>query len=332
MQYTISGWFGEAGGPLPFGIARVTFQGIDMKLTQLRNLTTIAETGGLRRAARRLGLSQPALSRSIRELEVEFGVKLFDRSTGGMELTQLGKNFASRGQAVQRELERAREEVLQYTGINVGEVSIGLSSAAHVALLPKVIIPFRRRFPRVKLHIIESLFPALDAGIRDGSIDFYVGPMATRKLGSHIKVEPLFDNYRVVIGRKDHPLGAVKSLAGLTKAEWVMTSAIAGGDIDLRPIFEERGLPAPTVAVRTQTALSTITVAASSDLITILPQQWLRFARLTGLLAPIDITERLAAPEICIVRRASLPLTPAAQHLSDLFHRAALNQSDAMPA
>lgn len=298
-----------------------------MKLTQLRDLASIAETGGLRRAARRLGLSQPALSRSIRELEDELGVQLFDRSAAGMELTELGKTFALRGQAVQRELERARDEVLQYSGIHVGEVTIGLSSAAHVALLPKVIVPFRKRFPRIKLNIVESLFPALDAGIRDGSIDFYVGPMTTRALGSQIKVDTLFDNYRVVLGRKGHPLGGVGSLTGLTKAEWVMTSAIAGGDIDLRPIFEERGLAAPIVAVRTQTALSTITVAASSDLITILPRQWLGFAQMTGLLAPIDIAEKLVAPEICIVSRATLPLTPAAEHLSDLFHRAAMNQS-----
>ncbi|WP_174296919.1 LysR substrate-binding domain-containing protein [Sphingomonas bacterium] len=299
-----------------------------MKLTQLRDLASIAETGGLRRAARRLGLSQPALSRSIRELEDELGVKLFERSVAGMELTQAGKAFATRGRAVHRDLERAREEVFQYNSINVGEVSIGLSSAAHVALLPRVVVPFRRRFPKVKLHIIESLFPALDAGIRDGSIDFYVGPVTTRKLGSRIKVEPLFDNCRVVIGRKGHPLGHVTSLDGLAGAEWVMTSATAGGDIDLRPIFDERGLPPPVVAVRTQTVLSTITVAASSDLLTILPQQWLSFGRLTGLLAPIDVAERLAAPGICIVGRATLPLTPAAQHLSDLFHRAAMNQSD----
>ena len=300
-----------------------------MKLTQLRDLAAIAETGGLRRAARHLGLSQPALSRNIRELEDELGVKLFERSTGGMELTLRGQEFAVRGRAVQRELERAREEVRQYLGDHVGEVSIGLSSAAHVALLPKAIGPFRRRFPRVKLHIIESLFPALDARIRDGSIDFYAGPMSARTLGSTIKVETLFDNRRVVIGRRGHPLAGAKSLAELTAAEWVMTSAIEGGDVDLRPIFEDRGLPAPTVAVRTQTALSTITVAASSDLITILPQQWLNFAEVTGLLAPIAISERLAAPPICIVSRATLPLTPAAQHLSDLFHRAAMNRPDA---
>ena len=299
-----------------------------MKLTQLRDLAAIAETGGLRRAARRLGLSQPALSRSIRELEDELGVPLFDRSVSGMVLTEAGKAFASRGQAVHRELERAREEAIQHSGVDMGEVSIGLSSAAHVALLPKVITPFRKRFPRVRLHIIESLFPALDAAIRDGSIDFYVGPSPGGRPGSAIRVEALFDNYRVVMGRKNHPLSDTRTLAGLTSAEWVMTSAIAGGDIDLRPIFEQHGLPAPIVAVRTQTALSTITVAASSDLITILPRQWLRFARLTRLLAPIAIAEKLSAPAISIISRATLPLTPAAQHLSDLFHRAAMNQPD----
>ena len=299
-----------------------------MKLTQLRDLAAIAQTGGLRRAARRLGLSQPALSRSLRELEAELGVRLFERSAVGMALTEAGQAFASRGQAVGRELERAREEVLQHTGVNVGEVSVGLSSAAHVALLPKAIVPFRRQFPNVKLHIIESLFPALDAGIRDGSIDFYVGPTPTGKLGGKIKVEALFDNYRVVLGRTGHPLAGARSLRELTQADWVMTSAVAGGDIDLRPIFEVRGLQPPVVAVRTQTALSTITVAASSDLITILPRQWLGFSRRTGLLAPIDIEETLDAPGISIISRATLPLTPAAQHLSDLFHRAAINRSD----
>ena len=303
-----------------------------MKLNQLRDLAAIAETGGVRRAARFLGLTQAALSRSIRQLENELGVTLFERSVSGMELTRPGKSFAICGQAVQRELARAREDVLQYNGINLGEVSIGLSSAAHITLLPKVIAPFRRRFPHVKLHIIESLFPALDASLRNGLIDLYIGPMPTPKPGDAIKVEPLFDNYRIVMGRKDHPLGAARSLADLTNAEWVMTSAISGGDIDLRPIFEERGLAPPSVAVRTQTVLSTITVAASTDLLTILPRQWLTFADRTGLLAPIIIGERLSAPGICIVSRATLPLTPAAQHLSDLFHRAAINRTDTVPA
>ena len=159
--------------------------------------------------------------------------------------------------------------------------------------------------------------------------DFYVGPTPMGRLGGAIKVERLFDNTRVVVGRPGHPLRHVGSLAGLATADWVMTSAIAGGDIDLRPIFEERGLPAPIIAVRTQTALSTITVAASSDLVTILPRQWLGFARRTRLLEPIDVAETLTAPDICIISRATLPLTPAAQHLSDLFHRAAMNQPDA---
>ena len=300
-----------------------------MKLTQLRDLSAIAEMGGLRRAARRLGLSQPALSRGLRELEAELGVKLFHRSVSGMELTDAGRVFAVRSHAVYRELERAREEVRQHNGDDVGEVSIGLSSAAHVSLLPKTVVPFRKRFPHVRLHIVEGLFPALSSRIQDGTLDAYVGPMPTRDAGREFRVEALLDNFRLVFGRKDHPLGDVRSLERLTQAEWVMTSAVVGGDIDLRPIFEERDLPPPKVVVRTETAFSTVMVAASSDLLTVLPKQWLRFAQLSGLLAPIGIEEKLAAPDMCLVSRATMPLTPAAQHLSDLLHRAALNPSDA---
>ncbi len=296
-----------------------------MKLNQIRNFIAVAERGGLRRAARHLGVAQPAITRSIRDLEHELGTTLFERSATGMELTPIGEAFLRRSTAAQLELERACDEIKQMKGLNSGTVSIGLSTAPHVGMLPRVLAPFHRRFPDVVLNISEGLFPALEAQIRDGSIDFYVGPLSEDNPGGEFAVEKLFDNRRVILARPGHPLARARSLRELVTARWVATSVTANSEAELYPLFERHGLPRPTISVQAHSALTMITAAASSDLLAILPQQWLEFVQSTGLLAHIDLDEELSAPAICIVRRSRLPLVPVAEHLSDLFRRASVN-------
>lgn len=301
-----------------------------MKLTQLRDLVAVADHGGLRRAARHLNVAQPAITRSIRELERELGVTLFERTTTGMVLTPIGEAFARRSTAVQMEIERARDEVEQLRGAGTGAVAVGLSTAPHVSLLPRVLMPFQRRFSDVRLRIIEGLFPAMEADIREGRIDFYVGPLAEVSLSGQLAVERLFENSRIVLGRRGHPLANARSLGELVDARWVATSVTARSEAELNPLFERHGLPAPVIAVQTESALSMITVAASTDLLAMLPQQWLGFVNATRLLTRIRLDTPLAAPAICIVHRSRLPLTPAAEQLCDLFRRAALNRETAL--
>ena len=124
-----------------------------------------------------------------------------------------------------------------------------------------------------------------------------------------------------------HAEGArILAQANLVKARWVATSVTARSEAELDPLFEDQGLPSPIISVQTESALSMITVAAATDLLAMLPQQWLSFVKTTRLLTPIRLDEPLVAPAICIVHRAKLPLTPAAEHLRDLFCRSALNQ------
>ena len=296
-----------------------------MKLGQLNHFVAVAQLGGLRRAARHLGIAQPAITRSIQELEHELGVTLFERSASGMTLTPIGEAFVSRSMAVQLELERARDEVQQLKGISTGTVSIGLSTAPHVAMLPLVLQPFRRRYPDVRLRITEGLFPAMEADIRGGAIDFYVGPLAEDGLAGDYISEKLFDNSRVILARRGHPLRGATALAELAEARWVATSVTMDTEAELSPLFQRYGLPKPVIAVEAQSALSMISVAASSDVLAMLPQQWLGFVRNSRLLIQIKVKEELGAPAICVVSRSRLPLTPVAQHLCDLFRRSALN-------
>ena len=145
-----------------------------MKLSHFRGAVAIAEHGSLRAAARQLGTAQPSLTRGLAELEREVGAPLFERRPKGMTTTPLGEAFVRRAAAILNDVRRTQEEIEQLRGNAVGHLTIGLSIAAHLWLLPKVLEPFRRRFGNVHLHIIEGFYPTLELDLQNGSVDFYV--------------------------------------------------------------------------------------------------------------------------------------------------------------
>jgi LysR family transcriptional regulator of abg operon len=296
---------------------------LNMKLHHLRNIMAIAEQGGLRAASRHLRLAQPALTRSLGELERELGAALFERHARGMTLTAMGEVFVQRARAILHEVRRAREEVDQLQGGTRGRVAIALSIAAHIALLPKALSPFRARYPGVQLRIIEGLYPTLEGGLRDGSIDFYVGPEPGRSAPSDLKQETLFYNTRTVLGRRNHPLAGATSLAELADAEWATTSITLQAEEEMGELFRLHGLGAPRLALQSQSALTLIITLAHTDLLAMVPVQWMDFAPMAGILQTIQVREILPAPSIVLIHRAGLPLTPAATYLLDMLRRAA---------
>lgn len=293
-----------------------------MKLNQIRNIIAVAERGSLRSAARHLGVAQPAITKSIRELEGELGATLLERHSKGIVLTPMGAIFLQRAKVIQNEVQRASDEISQLKGEVHGKVTIGLSTASHIALLPNALVDFRQRYSETKMEIIESLFSSAEAALKNGTLDCYIGPLSEESLTGELLAEKLFDNNRAIFCRKDHPLAAALSLAELTSADWIATSITVNPAEELGPIFARYNLPEPTIALQAHSALTMIAAAAYSDLLTMLPIQWTEFPWSNNLLQRIHIKERLVAPSMYIVRRANLPLTPAAEFFCDMVRRA----------
>jgi DNA-binding transcriptional LysR family regulator len=292
-----------------------------VKLNQLRDIVAVAERGSLRAAARHLAVAQPALTRSVRDLERELGAPLFERRARGMSLTAMGVAFVRRANAVLSEVRRAREEVEQLHGGTRGEVVAGLSMVALIALLPKALSLFRARYPNVQLHLIEGWYPTLENALKDGSMDFYVGPEPVQAPPSDLVQELLFENVRIVLARKGHPLNHARSLRQLIDAEWATTSVTFKAEEEFSELFSRFDLPAPRLALRSQSALTLMTSLAASDLLAMVPIQWIQSPWVGDQLARIPIRETLRAPSIVTIRRAGLPLTPAAEYLLDLMRR-----------
>ena len=293
-----------------------------MKLSQLRHVLAVSEMGSLRAAGRHLGIAQPAITRSIRDLEQELGAVLFERHAKGVRLTEIGKAFLARAHAVQAELARAKDEVEQLKGRLSGKVSMALSTASSMALLPAALAEFRKRYPDAMLKISETFFAPIERELLDGRTDFYVGPFEAGSTANSFIVELLFDNQRRVVARRGHPLARVSTFAELADAQWLRpATAERSTEGDFEDSLAQFGLTSPQIVFQSRSALITLLTVANSDLLTVVPQQWLDLPMTAGLLLALDLPPFRAAP-ICIVRRPDMPLTPMAEYLCDMMRRA----------
>jgi LysR family transcriptional regulator, regulator of abg operon len=294
-----------------------------MNLHHFRDVVAIAEQGSLRAAARHLGVAQPSLTRSLSDLERELGAPLFQRRSKGMVITTLGGAFVKRATAILNDVRRAKDEFEQLRGNIIGSVTIGLSIAAHLWFLPKVLRPFRKQFPMVHLHVIEGFYPTLEQGLQDGSVDFYVGPDPGLALPPGIHKQALVPGRRAVLCRLKHPLTKATSLKELVGAEWITTSITPKAENEIGDLFKLHGLPEPRLALRSQSALTLLTCLANSDLLAMAPAYWTESPLADRILTTIKVEEELSAPHIIVVTRSDVPLAPAAEFLLDLVKRTA---------
>ena len=293
-----------------------------MKLSALQHLIAVVERGSIRAAARALEVPQPVVTRSIQELERELKVVLFERGKKGMALTPMGQVFWRRATLATGELRRARDELDQLRGETHGSLCVGLSMVSQITLLPGAFRQFRQRYPDVALDLVDTLYPGAEAALKDGTLDFYVGPV-TEKLPPGLSAGKLFDTRRVIFCRKGHPLAGATSLAELVQAEWITTSVTNKAEDEFGPVFTQHGLPAPRLVLRAHAGLTYIMTLAHSDLLMMLPEEWARYPLWGHLFQAIQVKEQLATRPICIVQRTGVPLTPAADYFCDMVRREA---------
>ncbi len=142
-----------------------------MDLKQLRTFLHVAETGSLSKAAKRLNVTQPALSRQIRLLEEDAGVALFVRTGRGVILSEAGEKLKPRARVLDEEMERLKMDMTAFAGTVRGEVRVGLPPSDGMVLAAPVVERFHQDYPQVKLHITQLLSGALQENLWDGRLD-----------------------------------------------------------------------------------------------------------------------------------------------------------------
>ena len=147
-----------------------------MELRHLRYFVAIAEERSFTRAAERLWIAQPGLSTQIRRLETELGVRLLDRHTRGVDLTEAGELFLQRARAALLAADAARATGRDFDDGVVGSLKLGVSTAAHWRRTPALIERFTRLHDGVELNVLEGYGGTLWRDLRDGRLDAMIVP------------------------------------------------------------------------------------------------------------------------------------------------------------
>src|SRR5712692_4212785 len=182
-----------------------------MELHQLRYFCAVAESGSFSRAAEHSHISQPSLSQQIMKLEDELGARLFGRLGRSVRLTELGKTFLPRARAVLRELEAARGDVVEGKEFIGGPITVGVIPTVAPYFLPPRLTAFSRKFPQVRLTIVEEITPVLLDRLRSGAIDVAILALPIR--GHEFDAFPLLTERLFAALPKKHKLTSRRSLS-----------------------------------------------------------------------------------------------------------------------
>lgn len=281
-----------------------------MRLTQIRDFLAVVECSGIRAAARKLGVSQPTLSNSVRDLEVELQVQLLRRSSRGVALTPAGRAFHARAQVAATELRKAEEEASQTS--DSGTVTFSMGPVGNIAILPEALARFRRQLPRARVHVVEGFGPLMLAEVRDESLDFAFGLKSTKPVDAAIRFRPLLRLALAIYAREGHPLSRARSPADLIGADWLDTGNMSIPGSIAEVFFRSVGLEPPRPIIQCTSYAGAVSLILNSDMLCLTHHYSLgRFPTHESLHA-IRVSESMPSVTVGLYTRAGTPLTHAA--------------------
>jgi LysR family transcriptional regulator, regulator of abg operon len=243
-----------------------------MKLNALQALVAAIEEGSLRAAARRIGVSQPALTKLVRELEIELAAPLLERHSQGVRPTAQGQVLFEHALKVSRELANATDQIQQLGGQMRGELNVAAVPVAMMLLIPETLRTFSRAFPDIRLRVSEELFVEQLQKLRNGQVDLVVGGIPEGLPSGEFITESLMDTRMVVVARRGSRHARARKLAELSTAHWVYTGTSVQTGYASR-LFEAHGLPAPPVGAMVNSTLALLALMGSGDLLGLMPEQ-----------------------------------------------------------
>lgn len=293
-----------------------------MKEAHLRDFIAVFDHGGVRAAARQLGLTQAAVSRNLQALERSCGHTLMVRANHGIELTAAGRILLQRVRAAQTELTRAQQEMDILLGGSGAEVALGLAPAVETLLMPQAVMKFRKSFPDTVINITTGPTAHTITALREGRVEFLVGSAVEPALASGLTAERLMSIDLVVVARKGHPLSRSRELARLADCGWVVGTS-KEQDQGLLAALQASGLPPPRIVARRDSTSTLLQLLMHSDALGIASLAASQLYCDVGLLQVLNVSLKLPSVVQYITTLANRPLTAPAAALANEFRRLA---------
>lgn len=286
-----------------------------MKSQHLSFFLAMAEHGSIRGAARALGLTQPAVTKTVKTLEKELGLPLIQRSISGVVLTEHGQALLKHAQRINNEMRRAEEAMAARKDGDGGVVRAAISASAAITLIPAALEEFTKRLPRARISLVESSVKSALGGLFDGSLDLAVLQLGPGDFPPHIHAVPLFEVEQRIVVKKGHAYQQAKSFIELIDCKWVVPQHPDWRGVFTSPSFWPASLPLPATLVECSSLTIAQSLVRDSDFVSIFPEPSVRFAGPGADIIPIEIIEPLPSLRMSIIYNADIEATDA----SDVF-------------
>jgi DNA-binding transcriptional LysR family regulator len=289
-----------------------------IKLRDLHVLHAVAQAGSMTKAASKLAISVPVVSKAVADLEHTVGVPLLDRSPQGVEPTAYGRVLLHRGLAAFNELRQGVEDIEFLADPATGEVRVASTAPLAASFVCGVIDRLAQRYPRIVFHPTVADNEAMRRGLQERSFDLLIGRRFGPLADEQLDFETLYDNPYVVIAGANNPWVRRRKvkLAELLGEPWVLPPPDSAVGSFIGEAFRAEGLEPPRAAVVAYAYEVRVSLLATDRYLTILPQSVLRFPtpQLIKML-PVDLS--LRRMPIGILTMKGRTLSPAAQLFVD---------------
>ncbi|MFM0715428.1 LysR substrate-binding domain-containing protein [Paraburkholderia strydomiana] len=294
-----------------------------IKLHQLRALVAVADHGSVIGASRALFVSQPAVTKAIRELESDLGITLLGRTVSGVVLTPSGESLLQRARLIVCELERAEQQMATERGALEGKVTVGVSPLAALTLLPDAYARFRQDMPHVNVEFLEQTATRLLDGLRQGSLDFALAASYEGVSDASIECTEVLTVPLAFAVRKSGKLANATSLEDLREAEWIHSDTSNAYPQFIATLFDQHGLPPPRRITRCTSQSLLYSLAISLDTVMAWASHTLELANANGQFRKLDFIETSHHARLQLMRREGAILTRPAEY----FIRCIVNTS-----
>ena len=285
-----------------------------LKLRDLDILVAVIETGSMGKAAGRLNISQPAVSKAIVELEDALGVQLVDRSRRGVVPTPYGEALGRRGIAVFNDLRQGVQDIDFLLDPSKGEVRIGTTEPIVTAIIGPVIDRLSRKHPKLFFHVIAGDTSTLYQDVLRRTVELaicrMIGPFP-----EELSAEIIFHDALSVMTSADNPLTRRRkvTLDDLADEPWVMFPSDSFFGSLVADMFRQNGYEPPRVTTTSLSFNMQMELLATGRFLTLLPSFLLRVPGASPRLKAVPVTFRNTAMPVGIITLKNRTLTPLAQ-------------------
>lgn len=283
-----------------------------IKLKDLQTLLAVVEAGSMAKASRSVGLTQPAISKAITDMEAALGVALLDRFSYGVEVTEPGQRLLVRARTILDEVRQGVAEVTSFNDLSRGTVRIG-SVEPVCRFVADAVQTLHARYPRVLYNVDISDTDSIVQALRERRLDVVVTRWRGNTTSKDLVVEPLFASGLAVLADKRHPLMKKRGLAlrDLTEQSWALSPPGTFLGRLVSDLFESQGLPLPPAAVQTVSIFMRLNLVAGGQFLTVLPGRMADARMNRTWLGALDVKMPKSDGVIALITLKGRRVTPA---------------------